>query len=377
MISSKILYHKNNKIDPAYFITHSKINTLKNELLDSSVSTVIFDNELSPAQHKNIEKELEVKVIDRTQLILDIFALHANTRESKIQVELAQLNYLLPRLKGKGSQMSRLAGGIGTRGPGESKLEVDRRRIEKKIHRLKQKMKNVQKVRENQRKNRTDPLIVLVGYTNAGKSTLMNLLTEANTEVADKLFATLDSTLRSMTLPVGKKVILSDTVGFINRLPHQLVASFKSTLEEVKNAQLLLHVIDISQQEIEKKIKVVNNVLSDINADHKKTVNIFNKSDLVSREKINKIQTLFPDSMVISAQNSQSRDKIIQKLNSIIKDSMNQVEINLPYQKAHLVEQIYNEGSVFKEKYLKNYIFIKALVSKKMADILSPYRLKN
>ena len=273
--------------------------------------------------------------------------------------------------------MSRLAGGIGTRGPGESKLEIDRRRIEKKIHRLKQKIKDVEKIRKNQRKNRKDPLIVLVGYTNAGKSTLMNLLTGASTEIADKLFATLDSTLRSMTLPVGKNVILSDTVGFINRLPHQLIASFKSTLEAVKRARLLLHVIDISQENLEQKIKVVNQVLTDINAGNKKKIYIFNKADLVGNEKITKIKNLYPDSLILSAQNKQGKEKLIHKINSIIKNNMNRVNVNLPYQKAHLLEQIYNEGSVYREEYLKNYIFIQALVSKKMADILNPYKLEN
>ncbi|MFW6268929.1 MAG: GTPase HflX [Bacillota bacterium] len=376
VISKKILYHNSLNIDPAYYISESKLKKLQEEICSSEINVIIFDNELTPAQHRNIEEELEIKIIDRTQLILDIFAQHAHTKESKIQVELAQLEYLLPRLKGKGEEMSRLAGGIGTRGPGESKLEVDRRRIEKKIHRLKKKLKKISKIRENQRKNRKDPLIALVGYTNAGKSTLMNLLTEAKTEVADKLFATLDSTLRSLTLPVGKKVVLSDTIGFINRLPHQLIASFQSSLEEIKNAELLLHVIDINQKDPESKIDVVKNVLKDMDIGNKNIIKVFNKCDLISKEKRQEMNLRYPESINISAQTGRGKDKLINKINSVIKKSMNNVNLKIPYDQANLVDEIYQQGTVFEEEYHKDHISIEALVSKQLANKLTPYRTK-
>lgn len=376
VISKKILYHSADHINPAFYISESKLNTLKEEISKNKENVVIFDNELSPAQHRNIEEELEIKIIDRTQLIMDIFAQHAHTKESKIQVELAQLEYLLPRIKGQGTEMSRLAGGIGTRGPGESKLEVDRRRIEKRIHRLKEKLKKVSRVRKNQRKNRKDPLIALVGYTNAGKSTLMNYLTEAETEVDDKLFATLDSTLRKMKLPAGKNVILTDTIGFINRLPHQLLASFESTLEEIRNADILLHVIDLNQQDFENKINVVNNVLSDMDLDDKTIIKVFNKCDLVNEAAISDINLQYPESISISAQTGNGVDKLINHLNILIKKSMQKIELNIPYNRAHIIEKLHEEGNVITEEYQEKNIYIKALVSNKLADILKPYRKK-
>jgi len=335
---------------------------------------IIFDNELSPAQHRNLEEKIEVDIIDRTQLILDIFAKHAHTKESQIQVELAQLEYLLPHLKGKGESMSRLAGGIGTRGPGETKLEIDRRRIEKRIHRLKQQLEKISQIRETQRKGRDDPQIALVGYTNAGKSTIMNQLTEADTEVADKLFATLDSTLRSMELPNGRNVIISDTVGFINRLPHQLIASFKATLEEIKNADILLHVIDINTDKIEDKIKVVNDVLKDLDVMNKKIIKVFNKTDLANETIIERLNIQHNNSVFISAVEGSGKEKLINRLNQVVNKSMKTVRLNIPYEEAHLIEKIHEQGNVFKENYSKNHITIEANIGDEFAKKLKQYQ---
>ncbi|MFW5998351.1 MAG: GTPase HflX [Halanaerobiaceae bacterium] len=373
----KALYNNKQNIDPAYFIGKGKLNHIMKYINNNNINVVIFDDELSPAQHRNLSDALNTKIIDRTQLILDIFAQHAHTKESKIQVELAQLEYLLPRLKGKGTELSRLAGGIGTRGPGETKLEIDRRRIEKKIHRLKKQLKEIEKNRKTQRKNRKDPLITLVGYTNAGKSTLMNLLTDADSKVADKLFATLDSTLRKMELPNGRNVILSDTIGFINRLPHQLVASFKATLEEIYNADILIHVIDINSEQIKEKIETVNEVLQDLEINNKKIVKVFNKIDMVNEEKVNTLKLLYPDSIFISAAKEKGKDKLIKNLNQIIKKSMVTIKFEFPYEKAYLVEKIYEEGKVMKEKYLNDHIFLKASISNQLAQKLSNFQKNN
>ncbi len=373
VVINKIITHQTENINPAYYLGKGKINYIKKQITNNSVDVIIFDNELSPAQHRNIEDILEIKIIDRTQLILDIFAQHALTKESKLQVELAQLEYYLPRLKGKGIDMSRTGAGIGTRGPGETKLEVDRRRIEKRIHRLKKELKEVNQVRKTQRKNRNDPLVTLIGYTNAGKSTLMNLLTSENTRVEDKLFATLDSKLRSMKLPVGRKIIISDTIGFINKLPHQLIASFKSSLEEIKHSDILIHVIDIEQKYLDMKMRVVNNVLKDMNLENKKIIKVFNKIDCVDQEKIEDLKIQFPDSIAISARTGQGKHKLINRLNKLIKGSMQTVNLNIPYDQANLIDMIYSGGKVLKEEYLEEYIFIKAIISNKFAYKLNKY----
>src|SRR6056297_3674365 len=276
----KMTYH-DRKIDPAYYIGSGKVKEIKEAAETVAANLIVFDNELSPVQQRNLEDDIEIKVIDRSQVILDIFARHAHSRESKIQVELAQLEYRLPRLQGRGIEMSRLAGGIGTRGPGETKLEIDRRRIEKKIHRLKEKLKDIKGDREVQRKSRKDPIISLVGYTNAGKSTILNMLTGDNSLVEDQLFATLDSRARSYQLPIGKNIIVTDTVGFIKNLPHQLIASFRSTLEEIKEADLILHIIDASDEEVDNKIKVVENELVELGIQDKPILKVFNKIDLI------------------------------------------------------------------------------------------------
>jgi GTP-binding protein HflX len=275
---------KREKPDHKFFIGSGKIEEIHAAVHNYNADVVIFDHELSPSQIRNLEEALGTKVIDRTELILDIFAQHAKSREGALQVELAQYEFLLPRLSGKGVSMSRLGGGIGTRGPGETKLESDRRRIRNLISKLRKELKNLseqRQIRREKRKVAALPLFSLVGYTNAGKSTLMNALTQANVLVQDKLFATLDPTVRRFKLPGGKIILLSDTVGFIQKLPHQLVEAFHATLEEATQADLLLHVVDASSPNFEHQINAVYNVLEEIGAIDKPLVTVFNKIDLV------------------------------------------------------------------------------------------------
>lgn len=365
-------YH-DRKIDPAFYIGKGKVNEIKNTAESTDINLIVFDNELSPVQQRNLEDYIGVKVIDRSQVILDIFARHAHSKESKIQVELAQLEYRLPRLRGRGVEMSRLAGGIGTRGPGESKLEVDRRRIEKKIYRLKEKLKAIKSSREVQRSKRKDPLAALVGYTNAGKSTIMNLLSGADSHVADQLFATLDSTMRQLELPVGRSIILSDTVGFISKLPHQLVASFRTTLEEIENADIILHVIDSSDPKMDKNIKVVEEELRNLSSKQSREIKVFNKIDLISQSELDDLKLIYPDAIFISALKGLGKDKLLNKINQIIRQKMVEIELDLPYSKGKWIEKIHNNGQVIKEEYQKNNIYLKALISEETASRLQRY----
>lgn len=369
----KITYH-DRKIDPAYYIGSGKVKEIKEAAETMKANLIVFDNELSPVQQRNLEAEIKIKVIDRSQVILDIFARHAHSRESKIQVELAQLEYRLPRLQGRGIEMSRLAGGIGTRGPGETKLEVDRRRIEKKIHRLTESLKEIKASRDLQRSSRSDPLTAIVGYTNTGKSTLMNRLTGSNSYTANKLFATLDSTMRQLKLPVGQNIILSDTVGFISKLPHQLIASFRTTLEEVENADIILHLIDSSSSEMEKNIKVVNNEIRELIDPSCQVIKVFNKIDLIKESKIKDLKIIYPNAIFISALNRINIKSIINKLNNIISKEMVEIELDLPYSKANWIEKIHNTAQVYEEKYQKNNIYIRALLPQITAKKLKKYR---
>ena len=362
------------KIDPAYYIGQGKLIELKEELFAQQANVVIFDNELSPAQHSNLETSLEVKVIDRAQLILDIFARHAHTKEGKLQVELAQLEYLLPRLTGRGEEMSRLAGGIGTRGPGESKLEIDRRRIRERIHQLKSKLGNLRENRQLRREGRSDPVVSLVGYTNAGKSTLMNLLTEAEVEVKDKLFATLDSTLRQLELPIGRKIIVSDTVGFIKKLPHHLIAAFKATLEEVQAADLLLHVVDSSHPNLEERIGVVHDVLGQLKVLNKKIITVFNKADLVSENKLKLLTQQYENSLAISALTGEGEDKLLDRLSSHFAADMVINWFEIPYDKGQWIERIYKQGEVIEKEHSLQGTSVKARVPKTLAEKMDKYR---
>src|SRR5919198_3949063 len=283
--------------DPATFVGKGKVAQIHDLVHTTDADAVILDDELSPGQLRNLEERLRVKVLDRTALILDIFALHARSGEGKLQVELAQLNYLLPRLRGWGEAMSRLGGGIGTRGPGETKIEVDRQHIRRRITKLKGDLDDLARTRSVKRSRRERsgiPQVAIAGYTNAGKSTLMNALTSARTIVADQLFATLDPTVRRISLPGGRKATLSDTVGFVSKLPHDLVEAFRSTLEEVTLGSLVLHVADASAQELDRQVAAVRDVLGDIGAGDIPEVLALNKVDLLSDEARARLARRFP-----------------------------------------------------------------------------------
>jgi GTP-binding protein HflX len=290
--------------DASTFIGRGKLDELSAGCARLAVDVVIVDNELTPAQLRQIEERVDRKVVDRTQLILDIFARRARTREGKWQVELAQLKYMLPRLVGTGTALSRLGGGIGTRGPGETKLETDRRRIRQKIHAISQEIDSIRQRRQHsraRRKKASVPLVALVGYTNAGKSTLFNLLTKGSAEASNALFVTLDPLVRQLSLPDNRQLLMSDTVGFIDRLPHTLVAAFRATLEQVAEADLVLHVIDAASPERDRHVEAVRRVLQDVGAANVVTIDVFNKCDLIAPVEAERLQELHPDALCISA----------------------------------------------------------------------------
>lgn len=318
-VVEKILQIKD-RPDPRFFIGKGKAQEIKNLCDVHRIDCVIFDNDLTPAQSRNLEEAIGRKVLDRTELILEVFAQHARTKAAYIQVELAQLSYRLPRLVGKGISLSRLGGGIGTRGPGEKKLEVDRRRIRERINRLKLELRKLELTRKIQRKKRKVFYnIALVGYTNAGKSSLMNKLTHAGVQVEDKLFTTLDPRTRLVVLDKDKKILLTDTVGFIKNLPHHLVASFHSTLEEVVEAELRLHVVDISDPNYEEKLADANKVLSELGCFEKPYVLAFNKIDLLTNGNLTKrALKKYPSSVAISALTGEG----IEELKKLILESL-------------------------------------------------------
>ncbi len=308
-------------IHPRTYIGPGKAEQIRGMADSYDADLVILNNDLSPSQQRNLEDITGRAILDRTALILDIFAQHAHSKAGSIQVELAQYTYRLPRLRGRGIEMSRLGGGIGTRGPGETKLEVDRRRIEQRIRRLKKELVHMEKVRETQAKRRRKACtfsITMVGYTNAGKSTILNLLTNAGVLVEDKLFATLDSTTRQLTLPGRKKVVISDTVGFIRELPHQLVAAFKSTLEGIRESDLLLHIVDLSSENYRVKMKAVYDVLEEIGAARKNHITVFNKIDLVERSGIERARKESPDAVFMSASEGLGADRLLDSIQDYV-----------------------------------------------------------
>ena len=306
--------------DPATLIGHGKLQELAGAAASANADLVLFDHDLTPSQQRNVERELDMPVIDRTQLILDIFARHARTREGQLQVELAQLEYMLPRLTGRGIEMSQLGGGIGTRGPGETQLEMDRRKINRRIRHLQQQLENVRRTRAQQRQRRESIPVetaALVGYTNAGKSTLFNALTKAGVLESSRMFATLDPTLRSITLPSKRKVLVSDTVGFIRNLPHNLVTAFRATLEEVQRASLILHVSDASSPHVRDQQEQVEKVLDELQARDKPSLRVYNKIDLVSEEKREALSHI-KDTAVVSALKGIGLEQLLQKIDQAL-----------------------------------------------------------
>lgn len=360
-----------------YYIGKGKAEELSKIAQTKELGTVVFDDELSPAQGRNLEKLFTRKVVDRTQLILDIFAQRAKTREGKLQIELAQLQYLLPRLTRMWTHLSRQSGGIGTRGPGETQLEVDRRRVQEKIAKLNRELEEVRRHRGIQRhsRQRNDwSVVALVGYTNAGKSTLLNRLTEAEVYAANQLFATLDPTTRKTTLPNKQEILLSDTVGFLQKLPTHLVESFKATLEEVKQADLLLHVVDLSHPLYENQIQAVHTVLEQLDCSKKEMIYVFNKIDRVENQGlIDRVLSQYPHSVAISAAEGKGLDVLFQEIGSQLLADRKNVTFRIPQEEAALVSDIHREGQVQKTSYRGNYIYIQAYVSDKLAGRLKAY----
>jgi GTPase len=336
--------------DPATFIGKGKAEELRElaEMLD--IDVVIFDEELSPAQQRNLEKLFKVDVVDRVALILDIFAQHAHSQAGMLQVELAQLRYRLPRLRGRGVEMSQQGAGIGTRGPGETQLEVDRRRILRRIAKLERDLAGVARVRDTQRKarRRNDyPLVALVGYTNAGKSTLLNRLTGAGVLVEDRLFSTLDATVRRLALPGGETVLLSDTVGFVRKLPHQLVEAFRSTLEEVVDADLLVHVVDASSLAAERQIDAVRSVLRELGAGDIPELLVANKLDVADPEALVALKGL--GAVPVSAATGEGVDDFLETLAERLRALNAVVELSVPYERGDILAALHREGEVLVE----------------------------
>lgn len=356
------LTQKRSRPDAATLLGRGKAEEVAELCRSTGADLVIIDRELSPGQGRNLEAIIGGRVIDRTQLILDIFARRARTSEGKLQVELAQLNYLLPRLIGKGVELSRLGGGIGTRGPGETKLEVDRRRIRQRIRDLKKELENVKKHRDLLRRERKEtpvPLVSLVGYTNAGKSTILRMLTGADVLVEDKLFATLDPTTRRVVLPNNETILITDTVGFIQRLPHHLVAAFRATLEEVVEADLLLHVVDASHPNYEGQIEAVNQVLETLGAAAKPTLMVYNKIDLVDKEELLRPDNRHP-AVLLSALSGEGADNLLAAVERLLAAGRLRTTFFVPYQKSGMLALLHEKGRVLQQEHGQEGITVEA-----------------
>ncbi|MBO5487757.1 MAG: GTPase HflX [Eubacterium sp.] len=360
------LVQKREAIHPGTYIGKGKMEELRSMVMQEQADAIVCDDELSPAQITNLQEELQVKVIDRTVMILDIFAAHARTSEGKLQVELAQLRYRSSRLTGLGKSLSRLGGGIGTRGPGEKKLEMDRRLIKDRISILNRQLKDVVQNRDTMRKQRSRnsmPTVAIVGYTNAGKSTLLNTLTEAEVLSEDKLFATLDPTTRGLELEDGQKILFTDTVGFISKLPHQLIRAFRSTLEEAKYADLILHVVDASNPNYARQMQVVYDTLQELEVGDKPVITAFNKIDLLNPGEREGRKDLRSDSAVyISAKESRGLDRLLEEIEGMLNQGMIRIEELIPYAEAGKIQQIRQYGKLESEEYQEEGIFVKAMV---------------
>ena len=354
-----------------YLISENKVKNIAELCSINGVDTVIFSHDLKGSQQRNVEDIIKTKTIDRTQLILDIFAKHARSKEGKMQVELAQLEYLLPRLVGKGIELSRLGGGIGTLGPGETKLEVDRRRISQRIVKLKRNLNEVASQRALKRKHRRDkgvPAISLVGYTNAGKSTLLNTLTQAGQITRDGLFTTLDSLSRQLALPHHQKAVLSDTVGFMHDLPHHLIESFHATLEEVQEADLLLHVMDVSHPHFRHLRESVEEVLRELESFDKATIHVINKIDkLEDKEWLRDFQKNFDHAVCISAKTGENIPELSDKISEMLSSLIVEINVDVPMSRMDLVNLAHEEGEVLSVKYYAQTINIRAIVPKCVA----------
>lgn len=338
--------------DAATFLGKGKLRELVAQAKAADIDVVVFDNDLSPAQQRNLMQEFQCDVVDRVALILDIFAQHAHTKEGMLQVELAQYRYRLPRLRGKGTELSRLGAGIGTRGPGETKLETDRRRILERVRKIENELKNIKRSRDTRSKQRRrtgDPVIAIVGYTNAGKSTLFNAMTGADVLVEDRLFATLDSTIRKLELPHGHTALVSDTVGFVRDLPHELVEAFRSTLEEVTEADLLLHLVDASDPDPDQQISTVRLVLDEIGGSHVPELMVFNKIDLLDPTALDRLRALHGDAVFISAATREGIPELLEEIVSGLKVRSVELDLAIPYGRGDVLADLHTAGDVLKE----------------------------
>ncbi|MDO4926344.1 MAG: GTPase HflX [Turicibacter sp.] len=377
-----VLTQKLEHVNPACYIGTGKVDEVAMLVQQHDANLVIFNDELSPSQIRNLEHGLECKVIDRTILILDIFASRAKTREAQLQVEVAQLKYMMPRLIGLNASLSRQAGGIGSKGPGEKKLELDRRRIEEQVHKLNKELDSLVLARQNQRKLRkrnSTPVVALVGYTNAGKSTTMNALLTVSNAQAEKsvfeknmLFATLETSTRQIQLPDNKQFLLTDTVGFVSKLPHQLVKAFRSTLEEVTEADLLLHVVDLSHPEFQTQIEITNKVLDELGVKETPMVYVYNKADLIEDE----FTPSTKEAVRISAKNLTNIDTLIDCIKSHIFQHYVKASFLIPYDRGNLVSYLNEHANVFETEYLENGTLITVECSEHDAERLAEYKVK-
>ena len=360
------------KPDPATFLGSGKVETLAAASDEASIDTVIFDNELTPAQLRNLEAALQRKVVDRTQLILDIFARRARTREGKLQVELAQLKYLLPRLVGSSAALSRLGGGIGTRGPGETKLETDRRRIRHRISMLSSEIDAVRRRRgqlRDRRQKSAVPTVALVGYTNAGKTTLFNLLTGGEAVASDALFVTLDPLVRKVKLPDRRELLVSDTVGFIERLPHSLVAAFRATLEEVAGADLLLHVIDAASPDQARHMEAVAAVLGEVGAERVPVLEVFNKCDRLDTAERARLRAVRPGALCVSALTGEGRDDVIAAMETRLGLDVARISVSFPINgdgSRERVAELYRVGRIVRHVASDDEVSIEAEIPRRL-----------
>ena len=370
------LIQRRDKPDPATFIGSGKVSELKEIVKSTGADTVVCDGELSPSQLRNLEDKVKVKVVDRTALILDIFAQHAKSKEGKAQVELAQMSYMLPRLRGWGDSLSRQAGGIGGRGPGETKIEVDRRRIRDKMSKLRREigdMKVARDTKRQERKRNSIPSVAIAGYTNAGKSSLLNRLTNAGVLVQNALFATLDPTVRRSETRDGRTYTLSDTVGFVKHLPHDLIDAFKSTLEEVSGADVIVHVVDGSHADPLGQIKAVRGVIADVGGAKIPEIIALNKADIADPQVIAQVLIQEPDAYLISVHSGVGIEKLIRAIESSLPRPRIEIRTVLPYERGDLVSQIHEHGEILSQEYLPEGTSLHALVDGSLAHALEKY----
>ncbi len=372
----EVVLVRRDRPDPATFIGKGKLSELVAESHMLDIDVVVFDNELSPAQQRNLQQAFQCDVVDRVALILDIFAQHAHTHEGRLQVELAQHRYRLPRLRGKGVELSRLGAGIGTRGPGETKLETDRRRILERVSKIERELKEAARSRDTRAKSRKRsglPIAAIVGYTNAGKSTLFNRLTEADVLVEDRLFATLGSTVRRLDLPDGHRALMSDTVGFVRRLPHELVEAFRSTLDEAADADLHVHVVDASDPDPDGQIAAVREVLDEIDAAGVPEILVFNKTDSAEPAVVRRLLTVYEGSVATSALTGEGTSEVTAAIVKGLDAVTAKVDLLIPYERGDVVAAIHEAGEVLDEQHGEEGTEITVRLPAATAERLSDY----